>query len=62
MIGILDSGVGGLSVLREIRALLPDEEIAYVGDSAFCPYGAKSGEILRERVSGIVEFLSLIHI
>lgn len=57
MIGILDSGVGGLSVLREIRALLPDEEIAYVGDSAFCPYGAKSGEILRERVSGIVEFL-----
>ena len=57
MIGILDSGVGGLSVLREIRALMPQEEITYVGDSAFCPYGTKSGEVLRERVKGIVEFL-----
>ncbi|GHC43514.1 glutamate racemase [Roseibacillus persicicus] len=57
MIGVLDSGVGGLSVLREIRALLPGEDLVYVGDSAFCPYGAKSGEVLRERVGGIVEFM-----
>ena len=57
MIGVLDSGVGGLSVLREVRALLPKEDLVYVGDSAFCPYGAKSGEVLRERVGGIVEFL-----
>ena len=57
VIGILDSGVGGLSVLREIRSLLPEEVIAYVGDSAFCPYGSKPGHLLRERVSELVEFL-----
>lgn len=57
MIGILDSGVGGLSVLREVHALLPAEKLTYVGDSAYCPYGAKSGEVLRRRVSGVVEFL-----
>ncbi|MGJ8726274.1 MAG: glutamate racemase [Roseibacillus sp.] len=57
MIGFLDSGVGGLSVLREVQALLPGEDLVYVGDSAFCPYGAKSTEVLRERVGKIVEFL-----
>lgn len=57
MIGILDSGLGGLSVLREVKALLPREPVVYVGDSAFCPYGAKSKEVLRERVGKIVEFL-----
>ena len=57
MIGILDSGVGGLSVLREVRALLPEREVLYVGDSAFCPYGAKSREVLQARIGGIVEFL-----
>lgn len=49
--------MGGFSVLRELQSLLPGEELIYVGDSAFCPYGAKSGEVLRERVGGIVEFL-----
>lgn len=57
MIGVFDSGVGGLSVLREVRALLPEEDLLYVGDSAFCPYGVKPGEVLCERVGGIVEFL-----
>ena len=57
MIGVLDSGVGGLSVLREVQALLPGEDLLYVGDSSFCPYGAKSGEVLCERVGGIVDFL-----
>ncbi|MDP0491945.1 MAG: glutamate racemase [Verrucomicrobiota bacterium JB023] len=53
----MDSGVGGLSVWREVRALLPGEDLVYVGDSAFCPYGAKPPEVLRERVGGIVRYL-----
>ncbi|MBK1834302.1 glutamate racemase [Roseibacillus ishigakijimensis] len=53
----MDSGVGGLSVVRELRSLMPGEDLVYVGDSAFCPYGNKSTEVLRERVGAIVEFL-----
>ncbi|MBU8910469.1 MAG: glutamate racemase, partial [Desulfobacterales bacterium] len=41
-IGIFDSGVGGLSVLKEIRKLLPCESINYFGDSGNCPYGSKT--------------------
>lgn len=41
-IGIFDSGVGGFSVLREIRRVLPDESIVYFADSANCPYGSKN--------------------
>lgn len=57
MIGVLDSGLGGISVLREIARALPGEDLVYVGDSAFCPYGAKPSAVLRERVGAIVEFL-----
>ncbi len=49
-IGILDSGVGGLSVLLEIRKLLPNVAIDYIGDSAWCPYGTKSPEEIQQRV------------
>ncbi len=42
MIGIIDSGVGGLSVLNEIQKLLPNHPTIYIGDSAWCPYGTKS--------------------
>lgn len=56
-IGILDSGVGGLSVLREIHALLPHAELHYVGDSAWCPYGTKSPEVIIERVVAITDYL-----
>ncbi len=41
-IGVFDSGVGGLTVLKEIRRLLPGEEIIYLGDTARVPYGTKS--------------------
>lgn len=41
-IGILDSGIGGLSVLKEIRRVLPKEHIIYVGDTARMPYGARN--------------------
>ena len=48
-IGIMDSGVGGLSVYREIRKLLPSEHYVYFSDSANCPYGEKKPEFIRDR-------------
>lgn len=43
-IGVFDSGVGGLTVLRALRAALPDEHFIYLGDTARLPYGTKSAE------------------
>ncbi len=56
-VGLFDSGVGGLSVLREVRARLPDEALLYVADSGHVPYGEKSPEFIRERSQKIAEFL-----
>lgn len=56
-IGIFDSGVGGLSVFREIRRILPDEDYIYYSDSANCPYGDKSTEFILKRSEEITEFL-----
>ncbi len=55
-IGVFDSGVGGLSVLREIHQLLPNEDLLYVADSAHAPYGDKPKEFILERSTAIVEF------
>ena len=49
MIGLFDSGTGGLSVLREIVRLLPDEQYVYFSDNAHCPYGEKSPDFIRAR-------------
>ena len=57
MIGIFDSGSGGLSVYREIARILPEQHYIYVSDSAHCPYGEKSREYIRERAAVISEFL-----
>lgn len=46
-IGIFDSGVGGLTVLTEIRKVLPHENLIYLGDSARSPYGSKSAEKIK---------------
>ncbi|MFZ5649325.1 MAG: glutamate racemase [Bacillota bacterium] len=56
-IGVFDSGVGGLSVLNEIRKLLPREDIIYYADSAHCPYGIKSPEEIIARSFKICDFL-----
>lgn len=56
-IGVFDSGVGGLSVLREIGRLLPAESLLYVADSGFVPYGEKPPEVIVERSRLIAEFL-----
>lgn len=56
-IGVFDSGVGGLSVLREIRALLPHEDVLYVADSAHVPYGDKPPAFVRARSMALSQFL-----
>lgn len=55
-IGVFDSGVGGLSVLAEIRQLLPAESLLYVADGGHIPYGEKSPEFIRERCRQVAEF------
>ena len=57
MIGIFDSGVGGLSVFKEIRKLLPEQSYVYYSDNAHCPYGEKSREYIIDRARTITEFL-----
>ena len=56
-IGIFDSGVGGLSVLREIRSAMPAESLLYVADSANAPWGDKPAEYVRRRGLEIADFL-----
>jgi glutamate racemase len=56
-VGVFDSGVGGLSVLREIRRLLPREDLLYVADSGHCPYGGKPPDEIRARAHAIASFL-----
>jgi glutamate racemase len=60
-IGVFDSGVGGLSVLREIRRELPGEDLLYVADSGHAPYGEKSTEFIEARSIAIAEFLISLH-
>lgn len=57
MIGLFDSGAGGLSVYREIARLLPGESYVYFADNAHCPYGEKSPEYIRDRSRHISKFL-----
>jgi glutamate racemase len=56
-VGVFDSGLGGLSVLNEIRRLLPSESLLYVADSAYVPYGEKTAEQIIERSILISGFL-----
>ena len=56
-VGIFDSGVGGLSVLRHIQAQLPHEHLLYLADTGFAPYGDKPEAIVVERVLAIGDFL-----
>ena len=57
MIGIFDSGVGGLSVFREIKKVLPEQSYIYYSDNAHCPYGEKSREYIIDRAREITRFL-----
>ncbi len=57
VIGVLDSGVGGLTVASEIIRQLPKESIYYIGDNERCPYGPRSVEEVQSFVFEMVEFL-----
>lgn len=57
MIGVFDSGIGGLTVLKEINKQLPEVNAIYIADSAFTPYGNKTSEQIIERCFFLVEKL-----
>ena len=54
-IGVFDSGLGGISVAREIRRDMPNERVLYFGDSGNAPYGTKSPEQVRKLSDAIVK-------
>lgn len=56
-IGIFDSGLGGLSAVREIRALLPNEDLIYFGDTGRVPYGTRSRDTIRRYAAQDIRFL-----
>jgi glutamate racemase len=56
-IGLFDSGIGGLSILREVRRQLPAESILYLADQAHVPYGPRALEEVRQLSFAIAEFL-----
>src|SRR5947209_14351086 len=57
MVGVFDSGFGGLTVLKELIALIPDAEYVYFGDTARLPYGSKSAETVAKYAVGAAHFL-----
>ena len=56
-IGIFDSGIGGLSIARQIHQRLPNEDLLYVADSIHAPYGEKSESYITDRAFSMSEFL-----
>ena len=58
-IGVFDSGVGGLTVLKELQRLLPNEDFIYIGDTASFPYGSKSKktiiELSKKRIDNLID-------
>jgi glutamate racemase len=56
-VGIFDSGLGGLSVLRAVRSQLPDEALIYVADSLYAPYGERDDDFIADRTLAIGEWL-----
>lgn len=56
-IGVFDSGIGGLTVLEELKKLLPNEDYLFYADSKNCPYGEKSDNELYDITSNIVDYL-----
>src|SRR5438093_13785345 len=56
-IGVFDSGIGGLTVVKALRDLLPDEKIFYLGDTARVPYGGKSASTVERYSLEIADIL-----
>jgi len=57
-IGVFDSGIGGLTVLKELVQRFPNEQFLYLGDTARLPYGTKSPETIRTFSEQIMNFLA----
>jgi len=57
MIGVFDSGAGGLTVLKEIREILPDYDTIYLGDTARYPYGSQSAKMIQRYAKEDADFL-----
>lgn len=55
-IGVFDSGVGGLSIAKTIYTLMPNENVIYIADHLYSPYGNKSTETLQQRTSLIIDY------
>ena len=60
-IGVFDSGVGGLSVLRALREQLPQEDFVYLSDAAHAPYGERTDEYVTARASRVADYLVAQH-
>ena len=60
-IGVFDSGVGGLSVLRALRAQLPQEDVVYLSDAAHAPYGERTDEYVTARALRVADYLITQH-
>ncbi len=60
-IAVIDSGLGGLTVARAIRELLPHDQIVYFGDTARLPYGSKSADTVKGFVRQIIAYLRPLH-
>lgn len=61
VVGVFDSGVGGLSVLRALRMALPGAHFIYLADEAMAPYGERDATVLRERITAMVNALHRRH-
>lgn len=57
-IGVFDSGLGGLTVLKAIQKILPNEDVIYVADNKYLPYGSRTQEEIIDRSQNITRFLS----
>ena len=56
-VGVIDSGVGGLTVLKNLQELCPECDFVYLADSEYCPYGTKPFDQIFTRVFSLVEYL-----
>ena len=61
-IGVIDSGVGGLTVLKRLQTTLPHEDFLYLGDTARTPYGTRTREEIADMVAQITDWLERKHV
>ena len=60
-VGMFDSGVGGLSIAKQVKEVLPNESIVYVADSKYAPYGERKNEEILIRCNKIIKFMIKAH-